>query len=144
MTQEVITVTPDTPVAELAALLWEKRISGVPVVDQEGELVGVVTESDLIDQTKRVHIPTVIGILDSFLFLESPQKVEKEIKKMAGITVDDICSKDPVTVSEDTSLEDIATILSERKVHTLPVVAGKRIVGVVGKSDIIKTLMPGA
>ena len=142
MTREVITVSEDMSVEKLAALLWEKKISGAPVVDEEGQLLGVVTENDLVDQAKRIHIPTVITILDSFLYLESPQKVEKEIKKIAGITVSDIYSQDPVTVTEDMAVEDIATILAERKIHTLPVVSGNKIVGVIGKSDIIRTLIP--
>ncbi len=140
MTREVITVSPDMEVGNLAALLWEKRISGAPVVDEEGELLGVVTESDLIDQTKKVHIPTVVTILDSVFFLENPDKMDKEIKKMTGSVVKDICADELVTIDEDTPLDEIATIMAEKNLHTLPVVHGGKLVGVVGKSDIIRTL----
>ena len=140
MTKEVITVAPDTPVGKLAGLLWGKKISGAPVVDEEGKLVGVVTESDLIEQTKKFHIPTVISILDSVIFLESAKKIENEINKMTGATVKDICAAAPVSVNEETPLDEIATIMAEKKIHTLPVVRGGKLVGVVGKSDIIRTL----
>lgn len=140
MTKAVVSVPPDLPVERLAALLRDRKISGVPVVDAAGALVGVVTESDLIDQAKKIHIPTAITILDSVIFLESAKGMEREIGKMTGATVADICTKNPLTISEETPLDEIATIMAERHVHTLPVLRGKQLVGVVGKSDVIKTL----
>lgn len=144
MTRQVITVAPDMLVKELASLLLTHKIGGAPVVDAEGTLVGVVTESDLIDQGKNVHIPTVVSILDSFLFLESPQKMDQEIKKMAGRTVNDICAKELITVDEECPLSDIATIMAEKKVHTLPVVSGGTLVGVIGKTDLIRAISLGS
>ncbi len=141
MTKDVVTVSKDTTVVELAKLLDTHNIGGTPVVDAQGHLLGVVTESDLIDQTKKVHIPTVITILDSVIYLESPEKMEKEMLKMAGATVGDIFTEDAQTVGEDTSLEEIATIMSEKNIHTLPVIRDSELVGVIGKGDIIKTLI---
>lgn len=141
MTKDVVTVRKNTTVAELANLLAKHHIGGTPVVDEQGHLLGVVTESDLIDQSKKVHIPTVINILDSVIYLESPEKMEKEMLKMAGTTVGDIFTEDPKTVVEDTSLEEIATIMSEENIHTLPVLRDSEIVGIIGKGDIIKTLI---
>lgn len=143
MTRQVITVGPDMPVKELAALLLTRKIGGVPVVDADQKLVGVVTESDLIDQGKNVHIPTVISILDSFVFLENPNKMDQEIKKMAGCTVRDICASELLTVTEETPLNDIATIMSEKKIHTIPVLSGGVMVGVIGKTDLIRAISQG-
>ena len=140
MTSEVITVKMETTVNELAEILWKNRISGVPVLDDDGRVVAVVTENDLIDQSKKFHIPTMISLLDSVIFLESSKKTEKEIKKMAGNTVQDICSKELVTVDEETGLDEIATIMANKKVHTLPVILDDNLVGVIGKSDIIRTM----
>jgi CBS-domain-containing membrane protein len=140
MSKEVITVGMKTSVSELADILWKNRISGVPVLDENGNVVSVVTESDLIDQTKKIHIPTMISILDSVIFLESSKKTEKEIKKMAGNTVQDICSMELVSVSEETGLDEIATIMAEKSVHTLPVIQDGKLVGVIGKSDIIRSM----
>ena len=141
MTTEVITVTTETSVRDLADILWKNRISGAPVIDSDDDLVSVVTESDLIDQNKKVHIPKMISILDSVLFLEKPGKMKEDIQKMTGATVRDIMAKELVTVTADTPLDEIATIMAEKNFHTLPVVAGKKLIGVIGKSDIIRTLI---
>lgn len=140
MTREVITVQPETTVQQLAQIFASHSISGAPVVDQEGLVVGVVTESDLIDQNKKVHIPTVISILDSFFYLENPEKMEQEMRKMAGSTVADIFTSPAVTVEENTPIDEIATIMSEKNVHTLPVVEDGQLKGIIGKKDIIKTI----
>lgn len=141
MTKDVVTVTPATTVTELALLLASHKIGGAPVLDSSGNLLGVVTESDLIDQKKKIHIPTVVTILDSVFYLENPDKMEKEMKKIAGSTVGDIYSKGALTVTEDTLLDEIATLMAEKNVHTLPVMQGDTLVGVIGKKDIIKTLI---
>ena len=140
MTSEVITVQMETTVNELAEILWKNRISGAPVLDDDGKVVAVVTENDLIDQSKKIHIPTMISLLDSVIFLESSKKTEKEIQKMAGNTVQDICSRELVTVNEETGLDEIATIMANKKVHTLPVLLDDNLVGVIGKSDIIRSM----
>ena len=72
MTQDVITVQPETLIRELAEIFIEHRISGVPVVDADGKVIGIATESDLIFHSKRLKVPTVLTILDSFIFLDSP------------------------------------------------------------------------
>lgn len=126
---------------ELAQVLVENRISGLPVVDDDGTLVGIVTENDLISQNKRLHIPTVLRLFDAYIMLGSPGSVEKELRKMAGVTVGEICTRDVITISEETTVEEIATIMSEQKVHLLPVMAGGRVAGVVGKADMIRAML---
>ena len=140
MTKEVISVSPDLVVEKLAETFWENRISGAPVVDDNGTVIAIVTENDLIDQNKKVHIPTMIAILDSVIMLEKADKIEKEIRKMTGTTVKDICSDTLITVEPETPLDEVATIMAEKQVHTLPVLTDGKLVGVVGKSDIIKTM----
>jgi len=140
MTRDVIVVRPETGIEELAKILVEHKISGAPVVNEDGEIIGIVTENDLISRNKRIHIPTFIRLFDAFIMLERPRKMEEEIKKMIATTVGDICTKNVITVSEDTPVEDIATIMAEKKVHLIPVVDGKRVVGIIGKVDIIKAM----
>lgn len=140
MTREVITVSLETTVQELAQLFATHGISGAPVIDPDGRVLGVVTESDLIDQNKKVHIPTIVTILDSFFFLENPDKMEQEMRKIAGATVADIYSSPAVTVTVQTPVDEIATIMSEKNVHTLPVVDNGQLQGVIGKKDIIRTI----
>ena len=142
MSREVITVTVDTSIQDLARLLLTNNISGVPVVDENGALICIVTESDLIFQNKKFQVPAVIAILDSFLFLNSPDKMEKELKKIAGATVKDICSATVISINPDTALDEIATIMTEKKIHTLPVVNDSgEMMGIVGKKDILRTIL---
>ena len=143
MTSTVITVAEDANVRELAALFLSNNISGAPVVNGQGTVVGVVTESDLIFQNKKVHLPTAVAILDAFLFLESPGKTEKELKKIAASRVGDICSRELISVTPETGLDELATLMAEKKVHTLPVMEGDALVGIIGKSDIIRTIAQG-
>lgn len=138
MTKDVITVAPSTTLEELAQILTENKISGCPVVDENKDLIGIVTENDLISQKKRLHIPTIVRLFDAFIMLESPSRLEKELKKMAAVKVDEICAKDVITVNEETPIEDIATIMSEKGVHLIPVVEGSKIKGIIGKIDLIK------
>lgn len=138
MTKDVMTVKADTPIQEMARILTERKISGVPVVDDDGSLVGIVTENDLINQNKRLHIPTVMRLFDAFVLLESPSKIETEIKKISATKVSEIYTRKVITVSPETDVEEIATIMSEKKVHLIPVVEDKKILGIIGKTDIIK------
>ena len=92
----------------------------------------------MIEQNKNLHIPTVITLFDAVLFLESEKKFESDIKKLTGNRVEDIYSPDAVTVSVDTEINDIATIMAEKDVHTLPVMDGEQLVGVIGKLDLIR------
>ena len=140
MTKDVLTVSLDTPVKKVAELLADYEISGAPVLDEHDRVIGVVTESDLIEQKKNLHLPTVVTLFEGVLFLERPQKLKREIEKMLGATVKDIYTKKVITITEDTSLEDIATIMSEKKVHLLPVLRVDELVGVVGKVDVVRAL----
>ncbi|MEE8329107.1 MAG: CBS domain-containing protein [Thermodesulfovibrionia bacterium] len=139
MKKNVITIRPEATVEELARLLIEHRISGAPVVDDKKNLIGIVTENDLINQNKRLHIPTVIRLFDAFFVLGSG-KIEEEIKKMTAATVEEICSKKVVSITEETSLEEIATIMSEKKIHLLPVLRDGVVVGIVGKADVVSAI----
>ncbi len=140
MTKNVITVKPDTSIEELSALLVKHGISGVPVVDESGALYGVVTENDLISRNKRLHIPTVVGFLDAAIYLESSKKFEEELKRLAATKVGDICTRKVVTIEEDTTIVDIATIMAEKGVHLLPVIKNGKVTGIVGKRDVVKAV----
>jgi CBS domain-containing protein len=140
MSTAVITVSPDTTVDELGRLFIEKGISGVPVVDAEQNLFGVVTENDLIKQNRRFHIPTIVRLFDAFIPLGA-SSMEKEIQRMSASKVSEICTREVITVGPETTLQEIATIMSEKGVHLLPVVSAGRLVGIVGKMDVIKGTM---
>jgi len=140
MTREVITVDPEMDVEAFGRLLSERRISGAPVVDAEGRLVGIVTEMDLIRQNARLHIPTVFRIFDAAIVFEKPGRIREEIRRMAATRVGELCTRDVITIGPATTVPEIATIMSERKVHLLPVIEDERIAGIVGKADLVRAL----
>ena len=141
MTTEVITISPETEVAQAAKLLLTNRINGVPVVNDAGELVGILCQSDLIIQQKNIPIPSLFTLLDGFIPLTSSKKLDKEVEKIAATKVSDAMTANPVTVSPDTGIEDIAALMVEKNYHTLPVVDGDKLVGILGKEDVLKTLI---
>ena len=143
MTKAVVTVKPETSIEELSSLLVKNQISGVPVVDASGSLYGIVTENDLISRNKRLHIPTVVSFLDAAIYLESSKKFEQEVKRLAATQVGDICTRRVITITEDMTVTDIATIMAEKKAHLLPVVASGKVVGIVGKRDVVKAIARG-
>jgi CBS-domain-containing membrane protein len=137
MTGDVITVKPDTTIEDLARLLMKHQINGTPVVDDNGNLKGVVTENDLISKNSRLHIPTIFRLFDAFIPLGA-SRLEVEIKKMAAFAVGDICTRDVITVDDETSVEEIATIMTEKKIHLLPVLKEGKLIGIIGKKDLIR------
>ncbi len=140
MSANVKTVKPDTAISDVAALFHENSISGAPVIDDNDKLIGIITESDLIDQNKKLHIPTVVAIFDAVIYLESLRKFEKELKRMTASTVNDLYTKDVTSVTADTPINEIASIMAEKHFHTIPVVDGDKVIGIVGKDDIVKTM----
>ena len=143
MTKEVITVTTDVTIEGLARIFTRHDISGAGVVDEDGKLIGIVTENDLIKMEQRLHIPTVINIFDAVIYLGSSKRFEEDIKRMAATKVEDIFRKDVVTITESSTIEEIATIMSEKNIHHLPVVKKGKLVGIVGKKDIVRAIAEG-
>ncbi len=140
MTPEVITVTKTTSIKNLSDLFIKHRVNGFPVLDEDDQLIGIVTEKNLIEQNKNLHIPTVIALFDAVIYLESGKKFEAEVKRFNATQVKDIYTSNVVTVSSDTSIHEIASLMAEKSVHSIPVVDGKNILGIIGKLDIIKGL----
>ena len=141
MTTDVITVSPNTEIAKAAKIMTEKRINGLPVVDS-GKLVGILCQSDLIAQQKKFPIPSLFTFLDGYISLTSGRHLEKEIQKIAAVTVDQAMTSNPVTVSPSTPVEEIASLMVDRNFHTLPVLAEGKLVGIVGKNDVLRLLIP--
>lgn len=140
MTQEVITVTKSTSIKNLSDLFIKHKVNGFPVLDEDDQLIGIVTEKNLIEQNKNLHIPTVIALFDAVIYLESGKKFEEEVKRFNATQVKDIYTSNVVTVSPDVNIHEIASLMAEKSVHSIPVVDGKNVLGIIGKLDIIKGL----
>ena len=142
MTSQVITVTKDTTVTEVGRLLIEHKVSGLPVIDQEGRVVGMVSEGDLIYQDKKLHTPAFLEILGGVIYLENPQRLGQDLSKMTAVKVAEIMTPKLYTVKEESTIEDIATIMIERQVNRVPVVDGAgKLVGIVSRQDVVKSMI---
>lgn len=141
MSTEIITVQPETKIAQAAGLLLEHHVNGLPVVDANNNLVGIICQSDLIVQQKKLPVPTVFTLLDGLIPLSSMSHLEKEVQKMAATTVQQAMTPNPTAVSPDTDLEDVADLMVNKNFHTIPVVDNGKLVGIVGKEDVLKTLV---
>jgi CBS domain-containing protein len=143
MTREVITVHPETEIVEAAKLLLEHHFNGLPVVDREGRLKGMICQDDLISQQRKIPLPSYFILLDSLIPLTSKKHIEKAVQKIAAITVGEAMTSDTITVGPEADLEDIATLMVKHTIHTLPVLDQGKLVGIIGKEDILRTLMSG-
>ncbi|MGD8208494.1 MAG: CBS domain-containing protein [Desulfobacterales bacterium] len=141
MTREVKTVSPETEIAQAAKLLLTERINGVPVVNKSNEVVGILCQSDLIAQQKSIPIPSLFTLLDGYIPLTLLSRLDKEVEKIAATKVNHAMTPDPTTVNSDTDIDKVAALMVEKNYHTLPVVDNGKLVGIVGKEDVLKTLL---
>ncbi len=141
MTTDLITVSPDTEITQATKILLDKRVNGLPVLDSGGRLVGLICQSDLVMQQKKIALPSLFNLLDGLIPLRAPKNFEQEIRKITATTVGQAMVTDPVTVTPETELTEIATLMVEKKYHTLPVLDGGKLVGVIGKEDVLRTIL---
>jgi CBS domain-containing protein len=143
MTKDLITVHPGMEIVKAAEILLDHGINGVLVVEG-GKLVGILCQSDLIAQQKKLPVPSFFTLLDGFIPLGSTKQFEKAFQKIAATTVADAMTPNPVTASPETPIEEIASLMVDRNFHTIPIVEKEKLVGIVGKEDVLKTLMQGS
>lgn len=141
MTTQLATLTPDMPFTSAAKILLDNHFNGAPVVDENGKLVGILCQSDLVAQHKKLPVPTLLTLLDSFVRLTPSKQLEKQARKIAALTVGEAMTADPVTVRPDTMIDTIAGLMVDSNLHTLPVVEEEQLIGIVGKEDVLRTLL---
>lgn len=141
MTHNPIVAKPEMPLQEAITILAEKRISGLPVVDEQGKLIGVISETDLMWRETGVTPPPYIMVLDSVIFLQNPGRYERELHKVLGQTVKEVMSTDPITTTPDQFLSQAAKLMHDRQIHRLPVVDSQGLViGILTRGDIIRAM----
>ncbi len=142
MVREVITIQKDASVEELSELLVKNKISGVPVIDSDGKLVGIATEGDLIIKDSDLHFPRYFKLLDSIIYLESLNKFKKSLKKFLGTKVEDVMTAEIKTVKEETPVGEAANIMIKYNINRVPVLDSKdELVGIVARADIVKSMI---
>jgi len=140
MTKNVVSVTKDCTVEDVAALLLNKGISGVPVLDEHGKVIGVVTNKDLLYKTMQPDMPAVLEILGGFVYLGGVDRYNDELKKMTATKVEDIMTEDVITANIDDSVQEVATMMIHNNINRVPVVKDGQLVGIVSRSDLIRSM----
>ncbi|ATW26559.1 CBS domain-containing protein [Candidatus Formimonas warabiya] len=141
MSKEVITVKKDTPIGEIARILIDHHISGVPVVDDDHQLMGIVTEGDLIHQETAPRLPKVLSVLGAFIYFSGVEQYKEDFKKLAATKAEEIMTTDVATIGEDMDVQDIATIFVHKNINRVPVLRNKKLIGIVSRADILKTFL---
>ncbi|KJS17705.1 MAG: membrane protein [Peptococcaceae bacterium BRH_c4b] len=144
MTREVVTVTPGDDVEKVARLLLERRISGLPVVDGEGKVVGIISEGDMVIQQEEIKAPVYTNILGGIIYLERPQRFMEDLKRHIAQKVGDLMSGRVHTVVPETPVEKVATMMVEKGINRVPVVDGdQKLLGIITRQDVIKAAYRG-
>jgi CBS domain-containing protein len=140
MTTDPVTVLKETSLQDAIKLMAQKRISGLPVVDDEDNLIGVISETDLMWKETGVDPPPYIMFLDSVIYLQNPARYDKEIHKALGETVGDVMTDKPISIAPNNSLKEAAHLMHEKNIRRLPVVDNQKVIGIITRGDIIRTM----
>src|SRR5215210_6614517 len=142
MDDDPATVTPDTPAEDVARLLGQHELHGVPVVNDANRCIGIVTENDLVmaDEEGDLHIPHYIELFGGLVFLESVRGFEQRLKKAVAATAKDLMTADPTTVPPDADVHEAARVISSSGHNRLPVVEHGLLVGVITRADVLRAL----
>ena len=141
MSRDPIVVKPETPLNEAVQILAQRRISGLPVVDDVGKLVGIISETDLMWQETGVTPPAYIMFLDSVIYLQNPATYERDLHKALGQTVGEVMSKNSITVSPDKTVREAAKLMQDHNVHRLPVLESEgQVIGILTRGDVIRAM----
>jgi CBS domain-containing protein len=137
MTRQVITIAVDAPIVDAANIMLDKHISGLPVVDEAGKLVGIVSQGDFI---RRAEIGTQRKRGRWLKFLVGPGRAASDFVRERGRKVGEIMTPDPCTVTEDATLEDIVELMERNHVKRLPVLRGDKLAGIVTRTNLLQAV----
>jgi CBS domain-containing protein len=141
MTPEPITVLGSDSVETVLKLLEEHHISGLPVVDEIGKVVGIVSEGDLLFKESPLRMPLYLTFLGGVIYLEPPDKFDQQLKKTLGTQVQDVMTAHPVTATPETPISQAAHLMIERRINRLPIVdANQQLLGIITRNDLVKAL----
>lgn len=139
MSAKVYAVYADNSVEELAKLLTDNNISGAPVIDRDKKVIGIVTEKDIMYKDTEPRFPPAANILGAQIFLGSVKKYNAQLRKILATSVNDLMTKDVITVTDDTDIKDIVDIMLANNINRVPVTDGdKKLVGIISRADIVR------
>ncbi len=141
MTKEVYLIRLDTSVTEAAKIMDENGLDGLPIVDKDKVLLGIVTQYDLIKNAAHVHLPT-LQIIFKNLYIKDSKEVEEEKKKITSLAVKDVMNPDPLILKPDVDIAEVISLFKDHHlVNPIPVIdESRRVIGIISRYDIIKLL----
>ena len=140
MTTNLITVTETATLREVINLMLAKNISGIPVIDRNGKMKGIVSESDVIRLKRKLHMPDYMQLLDTMLNNMHPENFQADVTRALEMPITDFMTKEVVTISEDTSIAEITRLMVEHGINRIPVVHGNKLTGIVTRKDTIRAM----
>lgn len=141
MTNDPLVVQPETPIKEVIKIIAEQSIRGLPVVNEAGKLVGVISETDLLWQETGVEPPLYIMFLDSVIYLENPARYDRELHKALGQTAGEVMTGHPISIKPDQPLPKAAKLMQEKSIHHLPVTnEADQVIGMLTSGDIVRAM----
>jgi CBS domain-containing protein len=141
MTTDPVTVKPTDSVGTVLQRLEENHISGLPVVDETGKVVGVVSEADLLFRERPIRLPLYLSFLGGIIYLEPLDHFIQQLKKSLGVLVQDVMTPNPVTIAPEAPISQAANLMLEKRVNRLPVVdAAGVLVGIITRDDLLHVL----
>ncbi len=141
MTSDVIVTNKDDTISEIANLLIQEKIGGLPVVDKDNKVVGIISETDIIKKEKHPETPRMINLLQGIIFIDDITEFEQDLRDISAYKVEDLMSKNIVKVREEDSLDYVANIMIKQSVNRVPVVdEDDRLKGIICRYDIIKAM----
>lgn len=141
MTTDVIVAKKDDSIANVATLLIKEKIGGLPVVDENNKVVGIISETDIMKKETDIESPRVLNFFQGLIFLDDIKKLEDDMKKVAAYKVEDLMSRDIITVNENDSFDYVANVMIKKSINRVPVVDKENFLkGIICRYDIIKAM----
>jgi CBS-domain-containing membrane protein len=140
MTRKVTTIAETAETAVLARLFVDSGFGTLPVVDADGALCGMISETDLLQQEAPVHIPRVTALFDWVFYLESEKSFQEQVRKITARKVADLCTREVITCAPATPLPELAALMTRHRIHLIPVVEERKILGVVARVDLLRAM----
>lgn len=141
MTREVITLSQEEKVEKAARILVEHKISGIPVVDSDQHVLGIVTEKDLMVKASELKVPFYITLFDSIIFLDNPIRFNNNLKKYTASQVKDAMTRRVIVVDENTPVTEVVELMQTKRINRIPVVRHDKLVGIITRNDVLKSLV---
>ncbi|MGH2447974.1 MAG: CBS domain-containing protein [Chloroflexota bacterium] len=140
MSSPAVTVEATTPIAEVARTMLDRGLSGLPVVDESGHMIGMITQRDVVTKHAHPHVPLYLGILGGILPIDT-RGMDAEVRQVLAVTARELMNENPKTIDADADVTDVADLMVDAVVNPVPVTSASELVGVISESDVMHLVL---